>query len=85
MIDTPTPQNLGPVNLSVDAAGDVNFSLSGDADMSNYNVTGATMNGNDWVITIHTRQTTATLTVTPNADTDIEPDEIVIVTILPTP
>ena len=60
----------------------VNFSLSGDATLgTDYTQTGATLTGNNGTITFAAGSNTATITVDPTADTDVEPNETVGITL----
>ncbi|MEM6297215.1 MAG: BspA family leucine-rich repeat surface protein, partial [Bacteroidota bacterium] len=62
----------------------VNFTVSGDVDMADYSVSGATTFGSSTgTITILAGTNTAILTITPNSDTDVEIDEDIIVTVTP--
>ncbi|MGB4708240.1 MAG: Calx-beta domain-containing protein [Fuerstiella sp.] len=60
----------------------VNFTLSGDASFNtDYTVTGATMTGNSGVVTFADGDATATVTIDPTADTTVELDETVVLTV----
>jgi hypothetical protein len=67
-------------STSVDTSSDltVNFSISGSALLdTDYTLAGAVMSGNTYTVTIPTGQETATVTVTPIKDSEIESDEAV--------
>ncbi len=65
----------------------VNFSVSGTAEASDYVLSGATMNFDastqKGTVVIPEGQSEAVIRLTPTPDTDIEPDETIIMTILP--
>ena len=69
---------------NVDTSSDliVNFSIAGKAELNtDYRLTGAEMNGNQYMVTIPQGEETATVTVTPIADSEIESDEAITLTL----
>ena len=71
-------------STSVDTSKDlvVNFSIGGKAQLdTDYTLAGAVKNGTEYMVTIPVGETTATVTVTPIADSEIESDEAVKLTL----
>ena len=71
-------------STSVDTSKDlvVNFSIAGKAQLdTDYTLAGAVKNGTEYMVTIPVGETTATVTVTPIADSEIESDEAVKLTL----
>ncbi len=69
---------------SVDTSSDltVNFSIAGEAQLNtDYILAGAVMNGTEYAVTIPANATTAEVTITPIADTEIESDEAIKLTL----
>ncbi|MGB3760181.1 MAG: SBBP repeat-containing protein [Rivularia sp. (in: cyanobacteria)] len=71
-------------STSVDTSSDliVNFSIGGKAQLNtDYTLAGAVMNGTEYTVTIPVNATTAEVTITPIADSEIESDEAVKLTL----
>ncbi len=71
-------------STSVDISSDliVNFSIGGKAQLNtDYTLAGAVMNGTEYTVTIPVNATTAEVTITPIADSEIESDEAVKLTL----
>lgn len=59
----------------------INFSLGGEATLDTDYTTDAVLNGTEGTVTIKAGETTATVTITPVADTEIESDEAIKLTL----